>query len=301
MNYHIPVLLNKAVEGLNIKPDGIYVDATFGGGGHSKEILKKISEKGRLIVFDQDEDAYINAPTAKEENLFFCNHNFRYLRNFLRYYSSFYVDGIIADLGVSSFQIDNPNRGFSIRFDGPLDFRMNKKTPLTGEYIIHEYSQMALADIFYKYGELHQAKKMAEFIIKERKIRKIKTTGDLKNVLSNCAPRNLENKFFARAFQALRIEVNQEIESLKEFLVQAVEALNPTGRLVVISYHSLEDRIVKNYIKAGNFEGKVQKDFYGNQLHNLKSITGKPIMASQREISDNPRARSAKLRIAEKK
>ncbi len=295
--YHDPVLAGQSIDGLNISAGGRYVDATFGGGGHSGLILEKLGQ-GKLIAFDQDNDAGANLPL--DERVFFLNQNFRYMKNFLKLYGLTPVDGILADLGVSSHQFDQPARGFSTRFDGPLDMRMNQQNNLTAENVIMEYSPEKLADLFYMYGELGNAYKIAAAIEKHRKAEHIDTTGRLIQVLKNLAPRGKENKFFAQVFQSLRIEVNQELESLKEFLMQCNEVLRPGGRLVVISYHSLEDRLVKHYMKAGNFRGEVEKDFFGNPLTPMVPI-GKAIMPGQVEMERNSRARSARLRIAEKR
>lgn len=295
MNYHEPVLLKESVDGLEIIPDGIYVDATFGGGGHSKEILKRVNE-GKLIAFDQDEDAFKNV--INDSRFTLLNTNFRYMKNFLKFYKCIPVDGIIADLGISSYQIDNPERGFSIRFNSSLDLRMDRKNSVSAKNIISEYSANELKNIFYQYGELKQTGKIAETIVQQRKIKEIITTEDLKNIIEKFAENSQENKFFAKVFQALRIEINSEIEVLKEFLLQSAEVLKVGGRLVVISYHSLEDRLVKNYMKTGNFEGKYVKDFYGNEKTPMKMITRKPIIPEAEETERNKRSRSAKLRIA---
>lgn len=295
--YHEPVLLKESVDGLNIKKDGIYVDATFGGGGHSGAILKKL-EKGSLIAFDQDKDALANKPD--DERLVLINQNFRFMRNFLKLYRAVPVDGILADLGVSSHQIDQPDRGFSLRFDGDLDLRMNPKKSLTARQIVNEYSVSKLKEIFFTYGEFNNAAKIAHSIEGARTKGEIRTTFQLKEATVNCAPKGLENKFYAKLFQALRIEVNDELGALKEFLEQSAELIASGGRLVVISYHSLEDRLVKNFMRAGNFEGEIGKDFYGNPIVPFKAITKKPMTASEEEINRNNRARSARLRIAEK-
>ena len=295
--YHEPVLLTESIEGLNIKEGGIYVDATYGGGGHSLEILKKIG-KGSLIAFDQDDDALKNK--ADDDRLILINQNFRYMRNFLKLYKAVPVDGILADIGVSSHQIDEPARGFSLRFEADLDSRMNRRKSLTAKQIVNEYSVNKLKNIFYNYGELRNSSKIANLIESARTKNDIKTTKQLQEAIGKCAPKGLENKFFAKVFQALRIEVNDELGALKELLTQSVELLSNGGRLVIISYHSLEDRLVKNFIKAGNFDGIIKKDFYGNPEVSFKLINKKPIVPDADEIKRNKRARSAKLRIAEK-
>lgn len=296
--YHDPVLLKESIEGLQIKSDGIYVDVTYGGGGHSKEILKHLKE-GSLIAFDQDQDALSNK--VEDERLILINQNFRYMKNFLKLYKAFPVDGILADLGVSSHQFDVAERGFSVRFEGELDLRMNQRKSLTAAHVVNEYSTKDLRNIFFRYGELKNASKISQSIESYRSNTPINTTAQLKEALMSCAPRNMENKFFARVFQALRIEVNDEMEALNDFLSQTPEMLKPGGRLVVISYHSLEDRPVKNFMKSGNFEGIMHKDFYGNVESPFEVITRKPIIPAEEEINRNNRARSAKLRIAEKK
>jgi 16S rRNA (cytosine1402-N4)-methyltransferase len=295
--YHIPVLLNESVDGLNIKEEGVYVDATYGGGGHATEILKRFNN-GSLIAFDQDEEAIANR--LEDERLVLINQNFRYMKNFLRLYKAVPVNGILADLGISSHQIDEPERGFSVRYDADLDLRMDKRKDLTGQKLVNEYSVKELRDIFFTYGDLKNAFKIAKFIEAARLEQEINTTNELKDALSKLAPRGQENRFFARVFQAIRIEVNDELGALKEFLKQSEEILEVGGRLVVISYHSLEDRLVKNFVKSGNFEGRLEKDFYGNPLVNFKLINRKPIVPSDQEIESNSRARSAKLRIVEK-
>lgn len=297
--YHIPALLTETIEGLNIKPDGVYVDVTFGGGGHSREILKSLGESGRLYGFDQDEDALQN--TIDDERFTFVRSNFRYLSNFLKYYGVEKVDGILADLGVSFHHFDEAERGFSFRFDGRLDMRMNTRSPLTAEKIVNEYSEEALANVFYLYGEMHSSRRIASTLVKARATERIETIGQLLEVLKAFFPKGKENKEKAKLFQALRIEVNKEIQVLQELLLQSVEVLKPNGRLVVLTYHSLEDRLVKNFIRSGNFEGKIKKDFFGNVLTPLKAVNNKVITASDEEVARNPRARSAKLRIAEKR
>ncbi|MEA3447282.1 MAG: 16S rRNA (cytosine(1402)-N(4))-methyltransferase RsmH [Bacteroidota bacterium] len=298
MSYHVPVLLTKAVDALNVKPDGKYADLTFGGGGHSQLILSQL-KKGTLMVFDQDEDALKNIPDAK--NIIAVHANFRYIKQFMRYYQIDLFDGIIADLGVSSWQIDEKERGFSFRFDAELDMRMNPDDVIKAKDVIDNYDEGNLIRIFRNYGELKNAGQIAQRIVKARKIGHIKTTGDLKELLSPLVAQHIEHKFFARVFQALRIEVNQEMEALKEFLAMVPDVLKPGGRLVVLSYHSLEDRLVKNFIRAGNPDGKIEKDFFGNFINPVKAITKKPVQADEKETDENPRARSVKMRIAEMK
>jgi 16S rRNA (cytosine1402-N4)-methyltransferase len=295
--YHKPVLLGASIEGLQVVPEGRFVDATYGGGGHSAAILKKLGD-GKLIAFDQDRDAEANVPD--DPRVLFLNQNFRYLRNFLKLYSLIPVDGILADLGVSSHQFDQAQRGFSIRFDGPLDMRMNREAGLTAREVINEYPTEKLADLFFLYGELRNANKIARSIDRHRKERSIETTLQLTGILEKLAPKGKENKFFAQVFQTLRIEVNQELEALREFLEQSADVLKPGGRLVVISYHSLEDRLVKHFMKSGNFKGEIEKDFFGNPLTPMVPI-GKALMAGEEEMEQNSRARSARLRIAEKR
>ena len=297
--YHIPVMLKETLEGLAIKPDGTYVDVTYGGGGHSREILKQLGSEGRLIGFDQDEDALKN--TIEDNRFMLIHQNFRYMKNFLRLYKAIPVDGILADLGISSHQIDIPDRGFSIRFDDiELDLRMDRKKSLSAKYVLNNYTEEQLRDVFSQFGELHNAARLAYLIAESRREKEISTVNNFKSVVSSCAPRGKENQFFARIFQALRIEVNDELEVLKELLRQSNEILKPGGRLVVIAYHSLEDRLVKNYMRAGNFEGIVEKDFFGNVQQPFRQISRKPIETSEAEIEMNSRSRSAKLRIAEK-
>ena len=297
MEYHNPVLLKETVDGLNIKEDGVYVDVTFGGGGHSREILSRLGEKGKLIAFDQDQDALLN--TIVDSRFTLINENFRYLKRFLRFHGVKKVDGILADFGVSSHQFDEADRGFSIRFDAKLDMRMNQQDELSAFHVINEYDEVALRKMFWVYGELRQAPAIARTIVAERKEGQIETTEQLKSVLKKYLPPRKENKILAQIYQAIRIEVNQEIEALKEFLTQVPELLNPEGRLSFISYHSLEDRLVKRFIRSGMFEGEPEKDVFGNFEVPLKRI-GKLIIPSQEEIKINNRARSAKLRIAEK-
>ncbi len=297
MIYHEPVLLRESIEGLNIKPEGIYVDATFGGGGHSKEILKKLST-GKLVAFDQDEDAEKNKP--EDNHLIFVRHNFRYIKNFLQYYKIQKVDGILADLGVSSHQFDEPERGFSFRNNAALDMRMNRESEKSAKTILNSYSEDKLAEIFKNFGELPESRKIARLIIKYRQEKQIETIANLVEAIEPCVPKKFENKFFAQVFQAIRIEVNDELESLKEFIKQSSECLNVGGRFVTITYHSLEDRLVKNFIKSGNFDGKLDKDFYGNVKTPLKAVNKNIITPSEIELNRNNRSRSAKLRIAEK-
>jgi len=296
--YHKPVLLEESVNGMLIQPNGTYVDVTFGGGGHSKAILDQLID-GKLIAFDQDDDALKNALDDPKFTL--VHANFRQLKNFLQLYQAIPVDGILADLGISSHQIDDASRGFSTRFENLVDMRMDRRQTKNGADILNEYSENDLMQIFKFYGELRNARQIARVIVEAREIKKIESTTELKELINRCAPRFKELRFFAQVFQALRIEVNQELESLKEFLIQAQDVLKPGGRLSVISYHSLEDRIVKNFLKSGNFEGVIEKDFYGNPLTNFNLINRKPIIPSEEEIGLNNRARSGKLRIAEKK
>ena len=295
--YHQPVLLNESIEALNIKGDGIYVDVTYGGGGHSAKILEKITT-GSLIAFDQDQDALANKPD--DDRLILINQNFRFMRNFLKLYKAVPVDGILADLGISSHQIDKAERGFSVRFEAELDLRMNQRKDLTAAKVVNTYSVAKLREIFFRYGALKNAGRISTLIETARSQSEIKTTGQLKDILKSLAPRMQENKFYAKVFQALRIEVNDEMGALEEMLEQTADLLKPGGRLVVISYHSLEDRLVKNLMKTGNVEGKVHKDFFGNVETPFEVITRKPIIPTDKEIEANNRARSAKLRIAEK-
>jgi 16S rRNA (cytosine1402-N4)-methyltransferase len=297
MEYHNPVLLQASVDGLNIKPDGIYVDVTFGGGGHSKEILKRLGPNGKLFAFDQDEDALANA--LPDERFTLINENFRFIKRFLRFYGVKNVDGILADLGVSSHQFDVAERGFSTRFDAELDMRMSQKNDLSAYRVVNEYDESNLKRVFLDYGELKNAPVLARTIVEARANRPIKTTDELKEVLVKYLPERIRNKILAQIYQAIRIEVNQEMDVLKEFLEQSLEILNPGGRLSVISYHSLEDRLVKRFMKNGMFEGEPERDFFGNFSVPFKSI-GKLIVPSNDEIKINNRARSAKLRIAEK-
>ena len=297
--YHVPVLLNETLDGLNIKPNGVYVDVTFGGGGHSRAILERLGKGGRLFGFDQDEDAMKNA--LDDKRFTFVRSNFRYLTNFLRYHGIEQVDGILADLGVSSHHFDDETRGFSFRFEGDLDMRMNKRASQTAASVLNTYSEGQLADIFFYYGELQQARRIAKAIVVARSEASIETITQFLDIVKVFFPREREKKDMAKLFQALRIEVNREMDVLKSLLEQSVQVLAPEGRLAVLTYHSLEDRLVKNYVKAGNFEGRQEKDFYGQVVAPLKAINNKVIVASDAEVNENPRARSAKLRIAEKK
>ena len=296
--YHIPVLFKESIEALQINPAGTYVDVTFGGGGHAREIFSHLNEQGKLIVFDQDPDAKKNAWEAP--NFHFIPANFSFLKNHLRLLNIKQIDGLLADLGVSSHQFDEADRGFTIRENAALDMRMNQNANLSAFKIVNEYDESALTSIFKNYGELTNARLLAREIMLKRGEEPITTTGDLKSVLSRFAPKFKDHKFYAQVFQAIRIEVNQELEVLKSMLVQATEMLAPTGRLVVISYHSLEDRLVKNYMKRGSFQGEIEKDFFGNVLKPLNEVVRHPIVPSEDEIQRNKRARSAKLRIAEK-
>jgi len=298
-SYHTPVMLKECLEGLNIRPDGTYVDVTFGGGGHSKAILKKLGKNGRLLAFDQDADAQQNI--IDDDRFEFIDQNFRYLKNFSRLHNAIPVDGILADLGVSSYQFDQAERGFSIRFDAELDMRMNRADKLSAKEVINTYSEADLHRIFGIYGEIQNAKSLAKTIVTARLNGSLNTVADLKNAISSLIPRGKENKYLAQVFQALRIEVNQELEALKDFLIQSAEVLNTGGRLVVMSYHSLEDRLVKNFIAKGKFSGELEKDIYGNDQRPFDAISRGAITASEDEIKSNNRARSAKLRIAVKK
>ena len=302
--YHIPVLLDESVNGLNIKPSGIYVDVTFGGGGHSKEILSRLNGKGRLFSFDQDADAEKNIEAS--EGFTFVRSNFRYLKNWMRYYGIEKIDGLLADLGVSSHHFDDESRGFSFRFDAPLDMRMNKRAGMTAADVVNEYDEDRLADIFFLYGEMKNSRKIASMLVKARQKKPIQTTLDLITVVrgqqtpTNTMAESREKKDMAKLFQALRIEVNHEMDALKEMLLSATELLKPGGRLSVITYHSLEDRMVKNVMKTGNAEGKRVQDFYGKVETPYRLVNNKVIVASADEQQKNPRSRSAKLRIAEK-
>lgn len=295
--YHNPVLLKETVDGLNIKPDGVYVDVTFGGGGHSREIMKRLGPNGRLFAFDQDEDAQANA--IDDGRFTLIPENFRFLKRFLRFYGIKGVDGILADLGVSSHQFDVPERGFSTRFDAGLDMRMSQKNELNAYRVVNEYEEKDLRRMFFDYGELKNAGGLAATIVNARKEQPVKNTGDLKQVLARFLPAHKSNKILAQIYQAIRIEVNQEMEVLKEFLQQSLEVLNPGGRLSVISYHSLEDRLVKRYMRNGMFQGEPERDMFGNFEVPFKSVE-KLIVPTEEEIAQNNRARSAKLRVAEK-
>jgi 16S rRNA (cytosine1402-N4)-methyltransferase len=297
MEYHNPVLLDECIKGLDIKPTGIYVDVTFGGGGHSKLILKNL-EGGKLYAFDQDENALEN--TLNEDSFKLINANFRHLKNFLRMEGVRKIDGLLADLGVSSHQFDVAERGFSIRFDGELDMRMNTSSSLTAMQVVNEYGQQHLANILFKYGDLRNSRAISREIVNAREIESITTTNQLIDIVRNMVPEKNRNQFLARIFQAIRIEVNDELKALEEMLFDAVYMLNVGGRLVIISYHSLEDRMIKNLMKKGNVEGVLEKDFFGNPIKDLREVNRKVIVASKEEVSENIRARSAKLRIAEK-
>lgn len=298
MEYHNPVLLHPTVDGLNIKPDGIYVDVTFGGGGHSKEILKRLGPNGKLFAFDQDEDALTNA--LQDERFTLINENFRFIKRFLRFYGVKSVDGILADLGVSSHQFDVAERGFSTRFVADLDMRMSKKNELNAYRVVNEYDEQELRRVFLDYGELKNAPAIARTLVEARELEPIKNSEQFKTILSRFLPGHKSNKILAQMYQAIRIEVNQEMDVLKEFLEQSLEILNPEGRLSIMSYHSLEDRLVKRFMKNGMFEGEPERDFFGNFSVPFKTI-GKLIVPDEAEIKTNNRARSAKLRIAEKK
>jgi 16S rRNA (cytosine1402-N4)-methyltransferase len=296
--YHVPVLLRESVGGLDIKPDGVYVDVTFGGGGHSREILSRLGAKGRLFSFDQDEDAEQNI--VNDERFTFVRSNFRYLKNWMRYYGIGEIDGLLADLGVSSHHFDDETRGFSFRFDAPLDMRMNTRAGMTAADVLNNDSEEQLSDIFYIYGELKNARRIAAAVIQARTARRIETTNDLMEATEKCFQREREKKETAKLFQALRIEVNHEMDALKEMLNGARDLIRTGGRLSVITYHSLEDRLVKNMMKAGNVEGKVVQDFFGRIESPFRQIGGKVIVPSEEEQQSNPRSRSAKLRIAER-
>ncbi len=297
MAYHTPVLLNESVEGLQIRPDGIYVDVTFGGGGHSSEIIKHI-KTGKLVAFDQDDDALPNL--IDDKRFVFVNHNFRFLKNFLKYHGIEKVDGLLADLGVSSHHFDDPERGFSFRFDGELDMRMNQSAKTSAKDVINKYEEAKLSKVFWEYGELKNSRKLARIIVENRKQKEITTIKEFTDILMPFLPKHAEHKFLAKVFQALRIEVNREMEFLKEMLLQTIDVIKPGGRLVVITYHSLEDRIVKNFIRDGKFEGEAEKDFFGNISVPFKAVNRKIIVPGDAEIEENNRARSAKLRIAER-
>lgn len=297
--YHIPVLLNESIDGLDIRPGGIYVDVTFGGGGHSREILRRLDGTGRLFSFDQDPDAEQNIGDAPD-NFTFVRSNFRYLDNWMRYYGIDHIDGLLADLGVSSHHFDDETRGFSFRFDSPLDMRMNKRAGVTAADVVNTYEESRLADIFYLYGELKTSRRIASAIVKQRQAGLIKTTSDFLKVVEPFFKREREKKDMAKLFQALRIEVNHEMDALREMLLSATEWLGEGGRLSVITYHSLEDRIVKNIIRTGNPEGHRNEDFYGRFSTPYKAVNNKVIIPCEEELAGNPRSRSAKLRIAEK-
>ncbi len=297
--YHVPVLLKESVDGLQINPEGIYVDVTFGGGGHSREILSRLGSKGHLYSFDQDADAEQNIP-ADEQKFTFVRSNFRYLRNWMRYYGVEGIDGLLADLGVSSHHFDDESRGFSFRFDAPLDMRMNERDGLTAADVCNRYSEEELARLFWLYGELKNGRRLANTIVKGRADHPIATVNDLITLVRPLIGANREKKDMAKVFQALRIEVNHEMEALHEMLDAAISCLKPGGRLVVLTYHSLEDRMVKNYMRSGNAEGKVEEDFFGNRLSPLRPVNNKVIVPDADEQERNPRSRSAKLRIAEK-
>lgn len=297
--YHEPVMLQQCLDGLAIKPNGIYVDLTFGGGGHSKAILEKLTD-GKLLGFDQDQDAEANADSIDHPGFEFVQANFRFVKKYLKLYRIKQVDGVLADLGVSSHQFNKAERGFSTRFDAELDMRMDQHAPVTAKQVINEYSEADLHKIFGLYGEVRNAKTLASAIVSARAASSINTIGELKEILGRFAKRGRENKYYAQVFQALRIEVNEELKALEEALLQMEEVIKPGGRLVVMSYHSLEDRLVKNYINKGKLDGEEEKDFYGNVLKPFKAINRKPITAEEEELEINNRARSAKLRIAEK-
>ncbi len=295
--YHIPVLLEESINGLNLQPNGIYVDVTYGGGGHSLRILEQL-EGGKLVAFDQDDDALQNL--IDDERLIFVNHNFKFLKNFLRYHGISKVDGILADLGVSSHDFDQPDRGFSFRFDGQLDMRMNQSAAKDAVTVINEYDTVKLGEMFREYGEIQNWRNLSQTIEQARATQRIVTVTQFLNAISRCVPAKIEKKYLAQVFQALRIEVNNEMDALKAFLESTLELLNPGGRLVVISYHSLEDRMVKNFMRSGRIDGKTEQDFFGHYHLPLEVITRKVIVPDEEETRRNPRARSAKLRIAER-
>ena len=299
MKYHVPVLLKPPVEALQVKPDGVYADLTFGGGGHTREVLSRLGDKGRLMAFDQDDDAMNNMPD--DQRVIPVHANFRYVYRLMKCYNFSGCDGILADLGISSWQIDEKERGFSFRFDAELDMRMNRNAGVSAKGILSHYSYAQLKTLFRNYGELKNAGVIAGKIVDAREQRPISTTGDLVSILSPVFKKGAEHKFLARVFQALRIEVNGEMDALREMLMKSVECLVPGGRLVVLSYHSLEDRMVKNFMRAGNIDGHIEKDFYGNQISPIDVITRKPVQAGPEEINENPRARSVKMRVAERK
>lgn len=296
--YHLPVMLNECIQGLNIKEDGVYVDVTFGGGGHSKEILKHLGPKGKLYAFDQDSDAVGNLPD--DERLVFINHNFKYIKQFLQYLKALPVDGILADLGISSHQINEAEKGFAHRLGGDLDMRMDRKSGLKASDVVNTYSEKELLRVFNTYGEIKNAYKLVLLIIEKRKTSPVTTIEEFKEAIRTCIPGKEESKYLSQVFQALRIEVNEEMKALESLLENSAAVLAKGGRLVVMSYHSLEDRMVKNFINSGNIAGNVEKDFFGNKTEVFKSVTKKPIIPSDEEIDRNRRSRSAKLRIAEK-
>jgi len=297
--YHVPVLLKESVDALNIRPDGVYVDLTFGGGGHSKEILQRL-QKGKLLVFDQDADARSNAEALADDRLVFVPANFRYCKKYLRFHGIKAVDGVLADLGVSSHQFDVGERGFTFRVNAPLDMRMDRSQSLTAATVLNEYDQTKLGEIFWRYGELKQARKIAAAIVGSRGMGGFRDTDSLKKALSPFVPRNKEHKFWAQVFQALRIEVNDEMKALEEMLLQMPDVVAEGGRLAIISYHSLEDRMVKNFMRSGSFQEEPKKDFYGNPIRPFKPLQGKAVKPTNQEIVQNNRARSARLRIAER-
>ena len=296
--YHVPVMLHECMEALNIKPDGVYVDVTFGGGGHSREILKRLGPSGRLIAFDQDPDALRNK--IDDDRFVLIHQNFRFLKNYLRLEGIKQVDGVLGDLGVSSHQFDDADRGFSIRFDADLDMRMDQVSDLDARKVLNTYPEDELHRIFGMYGEVQNAKSLAKTIVTARLTKAIETVAELKEVIKKMVPRGKEHKYHAQVFQALRIEVNKELEALQEFLLQTISVLKPEGRLVIMSYHSLEDRLVKNFMLKGKFKGEVEKDFFGNEIKPFKVVTRRAITASEAELAENNRSRSAKLRVAEK-
>lgn len=297
--YHIPVLLHESVDGLNIHPSGTYVDVTFGGGGHSREILRRLGDDGHLYSFDQDADAEGNIPEG-DERFTFVRSNFRYLTNWMRYYGVDHIDGLIADLGVSSHHFDAEERGFSFRFDAPLDMRMNGRAGMTAADIVNRYDEERLANVLYLYGELKNSRKLAAAMVKARALKAVETINDLLQIVKPFMPREREKKDLARVFQALRIEVNHEMDALHEMLEAALKVLRPGGRLVVLTYHSLEDRMVKNFVRSGRMDGKVEQDFFGRKLTPWRAVNNKVIVPDEEEQRTNPRSRSAKLRIAEK-
>ena len=296
--YHLPVMLNECIQGLKIKEDGLYVDVTFGGGGHSKEILKHLGPKGKLYAFDQDLDALGNLPD--DDRLVFINHNFKYIKQFLQYLKALPVDGILADLGISSHQINEADKGFAHRLGGDLDMRLDRKSGLKASDVVNTYTEKELLRVFNTYGEVRNAYKLVLLIIAKRKINPVTTIDEFKDAIRNCIPGKEESKYLSQVFQALRIEVNEEMKALESLLENSASVLEKGGRLVVMSYHSLEDRMVKNFINSGNVAGEVEKDFFGNKTELFKSLTKKPIIPSDEEIDRNRRSRSAKLRIAEK-